>query len=122
LFPYQDSTWTVSALIGSWVGKNKPLGCKLVAVMSPVAFGALLGLQCFHVLFLALHDWIPLGSLNDLKAVRMANSIQKLFIGTLNQSHALCDWPLCKCCSLWQRLSVVVGPVALDQLWLFIHR
>ena len=51
--------------------------------MSPVAFGALLGLQCFHVLFLALHDWIPLRSLNDLKAVRMANSIQKLFIGTL---------------------------------------
>lgn len=26
--------------------------------MLPVAMGALFALQCFHVLFLALHDWI----------------------------------------------------------------
>lgn len=51
--------------------------------MPPFAIGALLWLQCFHVLFLALHDWIPLGSLNDLKAVRMANPIHKLVAGTL---------------------------------------
>jgi hypothetical protein len=40
-------------------------------------------LQCFHVLFLALHDWIPLGTLNDVKAVRAANPIGKLVAGTL---------------------------------------
>ncbi|HEY2548693.1 MAG TPA: hypothetical protein VGI46_21640 [Candidatus Acidoferrum sp.] len=51
--------------------------------MHPVAIGALFGLQCFHVLFLALHDWIPLGSLNDLQAVRAANPPGKLFLGTL---------------------------------------
>jgi hypothetical protein len=28
---------------------------------------ALLILQIFHVLFLALHDWVPLGNLNDLR-------------------------------------------------------
>jgi hypothetical protein len=29
-----------------------------------------LGLQVFQVLFLWLHDWIPLGQLNDVAAVR----------------------------------------------------
>jgi hypothetical protein len=28
--------------------------------MHLIAMGALFALQCFHVLFLALHDWIPL--------------------------------------------------------------
>jgi hypothetical protein len=51
--------------------------------MYPTAIGALFGLQCFHVLFLCLHDWIPLGSLNDVKAVRAANSGSKLLLGTL---------------------------------------
>jgi hypothetical protein len=46
--------------------------------MPPITIGALFALQSFHVLFLALHDWIPLGSLNDLKAVRSANPIHKL--------------------------------------------
>ena len=44
---------------------------------------ALLVLQTFHVLFLGLHDWIPLGKLNDVEAVRAANSISKLLLGTL---------------------------------------
>jgi hypothetical protein len=44
---------------------------------------ALLILQTFHVLFLALHDWVPLGNLNDLKAVRAANPGEKLLAGTL---------------------------------------
>jgi hypothetical protein len=44
---------------------------------------ALLALQCFHVLFLAFHDWIPLGTLNDVKAVRQANPGRKLLVGTL---------------------------------------
>jgi hypothetical protein len=51
--------------------------------MHPMAIGALFGLQCFHVLFLCLHDWIPLGSLNDVKAVRAANPGSKLLLGTL---------------------------------------
>ena len=51
--------------------------------MHPIAIGALFGLQCFHVLFLGLHDWIPLGSLNDVKAVRAANPSGKLLLGAL---------------------------------------
>jgi hypothetical protein len=51
--------------------------------MHPIAIGALFGLQCFHVLFLGLHDWIPLGPLNDVKAVRDANPGRKLLAGTL---------------------------------------
>lgn len=43
---------------------------------------ALLALQCFHVAFLALHDWIPLGNLNDIRAVRAENSTTKLLVGT----------------------------------------
>jgi hypothetical protein len=42
----------------------------------------LLALQAFHVLFLLLHDWIPLGSLNNIAAVRAENSVSKLLIGT----------------------------------------
>jgi len=48
-----------------------------------VAIKVLFGLQIFHVLFLALHDWIPLGTLNDPKAVRAANPVGKLMFGTL---------------------------------------
>jgi hypothetical protein len=51
--------------------------------MHPVTVGALLALQSFHVLFLALHDWIPLGTLNDVKGVRAANSRSKLLAATL---------------------------------------
>jgi hypothetical protein len=51
--------------------------------MRPTAMAALFALQCFHVLFLAFHDWIPLGTLNDVKAVRLANPGRKLLVGTL---------------------------------------
>jgi hypothetical protein len=51
--------------------------------MHPVAMGTLFALQCFHVLFLALHDGIPLGTLNDVKAVRDANPGHKLVAATL---------------------------------------
>ena len=34
---------------------------------------ALLCLEVFQVLFLALHDWIPLGRLNDVKSTRAEN-------------------------------------------------
>ncbi|MFZ0636207.1 MAG: hypothetical protein WA755_08890 [Candidatus Acidiferrales bacterium] len=40
-------------------------------------------LQSFIVLFLASHDWIPLGSLNDLNGVRAAYPLSKRLIGTL---------------------------------------
>jgi hypothetical protein len=45
--------------------------------------GILLTLQGFHVLFLGLHDWIPSGRLNDVKAVRAANPIHTLIAATL---------------------------------------
>jgi hypothetical protein len=51
--------------------------------VDPIAMGALFALQCFHVLFLALHDWIPLGTLNDVMAVRAANPGNKLVAATL---------------------------------------
>jgi len=44
---------------------------------------ALLALQLFVVLFIGLHDWIPLGPLNDVKAVRNAVSPGKLFVSTV---------------------------------------
>jgi hypothetical protein len=51
--------------------------------MHSIAIDVLFVLQCFHVLFLALHDWIPLGTLNDVKAVRAANPGSKLAIATI---------------------------------------
>ena len=48
--------------------------------------GVLFGLQCFQVLFLGLHDWIPLGALNDLKAMRKENPRHKLILGTLTST------------------------------------
>jgi hypothetical protein len=47
-----------------------------------ITMAALLALQVFHALFLVLHDWIPLGTLNDVKAVRAANPGWKLFVAT----------------------------------------
>jgi hypothetical protein len=44
---------------------------------------ALLALQSFHVAFLLLHDWIPLGRLNDVAAVRRENSLAPLIINTI---------------------------------------
>ena len=51
--------------------------------MHSIAIGTLFGLQCLHVLFLGFHDWIPLGKLNDVRAVREANAEGKLLLGTL---------------------------------------
>lgn len=51
--------------------------------MHPLTTATLVALQCFVVLFVALHNWIPLGSLNDLKGVRAAFPTGKLFITTL---------------------------------------
>ncbi|HEY2108980.1 MAG TPA: hypothetical protein VGH17_03710 [Candidatus Acidoferrales bacterium] len=51
--------------------------------MHPFTLGALFVLQVFHVLFLLLHDWIPLGKLNDTKAARAEVSSGKLLAATL---------------------------------------
>jgi len=46
----------------------------------------LLALQAFQVLFLWAHDWVPLGRLNDVAAVRSQDSLRRLVIVTLVQS------------------------------------
>ena len=46
----------------------------------------LLSLQILHVAFLLLHDWVPLGPLNDTRAVRAANPGSKVLLGTLISS------------------------------------
>jgi hypothetical protein len=51
--------------------------------MHPVAMNALLPLQTFIVLFLALHDWIPLGRFNNIAGVRAANPGATLLTTTL---------------------------------------
>lgn len=38
---------------------------------------ALLALETFQVAFLLLHDWVPLGSLNDVEAVGRLDSLSK---------------------------------------------
>jgi hypothetical protein len=51
--------------------------------MHSALLDALLGLQLFQVLFLSLHDWIPLGRLNDVEAARAANPGSKLLVTTI---------------------------------------
>jgi hypothetical protein len=46
----------------------------------------LIVLQTFQVLFLWLHDWIPFGRLNDVKAVRSQDTAFRLVVVTLIQS------------------------------------
>ena len=46
----------------------------------------LLALQVFQVLFLWVHDWIPLGRLNDVAAVRKQDTLGRLVVVTLVQS------------------------------------
>jgi hypothetical protein len=46
----------------------------------------LIALQAFQVAFLWIHDWVPLGRLNDVAAVRKADSLQRLVIVTIVQS------------------------------------
>jgi hypothetical protein len=47
---------------------------------------ALLALQAFQILFLWIHDWVPLGRLNDVVAVRSQDTTPRLVIVTLIQS------------------------------------
>ena len=52
--------------------------------MPQPATGILIPLQCFVVTFVGLHNWIPLGSLNDLQAVRREFPGSKLFFTTMS--------------------------------------
>jgi hypothetical protein len=47
---------------------------------------ALLALQAFQVAFLWFHDWVPLGRLNDVAAVRSQDSLLHLVVVTFVQS------------------------------------
>jgi hypothetical protein len=51
--------------------------------MHPIAQDALLALECFVVLFVALHNWIPLGGLNNVRGVRVEFPTGKLLVTTL---------------------------------------
>jgi hypothetical protein len=53
---------------------------------NPLVEIILLTLQLFQVLFLWLHDWIPLGRLNDVIAVRSQDTTLRLLVVTLIQS------------------------------------
>jgi len=44
---------------------------------------ALIALQFFVVMFVALHDWVPLGTLNDVRAVQAADSSSRLITVTV---------------------------------------
>jgi hypothetical protein len=58
--------------------------CRIIlGFMHSVAKFTLLGLQCFVVLFVGLHNWIPLGKLNDVSGVRKEFPGSKLLITTL---------------------------------------
>jgi hypothetical protein len=57
----------------------------------------LLALQVFQVLFLWVHDWIPLGRLNDVAAVRSQDTRRHLVTVTLVQSV---PWTIGLCFSL----------------------
>jgi hypothetical protein len=46
----------------------------------------LIALQAYQVVFLWIHDWVPLGSLNDVAAVRKEDSFRQLLTVTLIQS------------------------------------
>lgn len=43
---------------------------------------ALIACQAYVVLFIALHDWIPLGRLNNLEGIRAADGRSRLFVVT----------------------------------------
>jgi hypothetical protein len=51
-----------------------------------VAEPALIALQTFVVAFLWAHDWIPLGRLNDVAAVRSQDTLPRLVLVTIVQS------------------------------------
>ncbi len=55
-------------------------------IVSQAREAALIALQVYQVLFLAIHDWIPLGSLNDVSAVRSQDTRSRLVAVTAMQT------------------------------------
>ncbi len=51
--------------------------------MEPMLIGAAIALQAYVVLFVAAHDWAPLGRFNDVKAVRATEPIGRLIAVTV---------------------------------------
>lgn len=51
--------------------------------MTAMAKEILIALQCFQVLFLALHDWVPLGRWNNIAAARSENPGGRLLWTTI---------------------------------------
>jgi hypothetical protein len=52
-------------------------------MLRPSTEAVLIGAQAIQVAFILLHDWIPLGRLSNLAAVRAIDSTQKLLWTTL---------------------------------------
>jgi hypothetical protein len=52
-------------------------------IMLTTAEGVLVALECFAALFVGLHNWVPLGALNDLSGVGAEFTRGKLLITTL---------------------------------------
>ena len=82
----------------------------------------LIALQLFQVLFLWVHDWIPLGPLNDVRAVQSQDTRRRLVTVTLIQSL---PWTI----GLYFSLLHLRRPnpdlalqLARDQLWPALHR
>ncbi len=51
--------------------------------MKPLLIDAAIALQAYVVLFVGLHDWVPLGRLNDPKAVRAGDGASRLMAVTV---------------------------------------
>ena len=51
-----------------------------------MVFDALIGLQILQVAILWLHDWVPMGALNDVARVQAADTRARLIVVTVVQS------------------------------------
>ncbi len=50
--------------------------------MKPLLIDTAIALQAYVVLFVACHDWVPLGRFNDVKAVRASEGASRLILVT----------------------------------------
>jgi hypothetical protein len=74
---------------------------------------ALLALQCFVVLFVALHNCIPLGTLNNVKGVRVEFPTGKLLVTTLiNFTPVAIGLAATAFCKIWLNGGVLRIPGA----------
>lgn len=83
----------------------------------------LLSLQVFQVAFLSLHDWIPLGRLNNVTAVQSQDTRQRLLVVTVLSSifflvGLFLSWQYIGAYPLWLRiyLWVIYSSLLLAQL------